>query len=325
MGIVYRAYDEGLKRRVVIKTIQGMFEDDDSAIKRFKREASISHPNIVQVYSAGEHEGTPYIAMEFIDGYSLEEHLTEHDKLKWKPAIRIIREVAKGLKAAHDKGIIHRDIKPANIMLSKDDGIKILGFGLAYVSQGSLKLTGTTPRYMSPEQCKGGSKVGPQSDFYSLGITLYEMLIGEPPYAGDIEVPSIEGKVSGLPIGVAKLLHSLTDKNPEQRPSNGLDIANEITDILEGRSSYDDVEVLSELGEMKLGDTFTRTRNDQSTAGPFANFLGIIFSPLSTYLDDIDNDFLKKLILLTLPLGAIILFGLLLYFYIIMRRLESGI
>ncbi len=195
MAVVYRAYDTRLERDVAIKIIRsGAFPIDATAelLKRFEREAKslakLSHPNIVKVHDYGEHEGSPYLVMEYLPGGTLKKLLVE--PLPWQDAIRLLLPIARSVEYAHQRGILHRDIKPANILITESGEPMLSDFGIAKLFEGeqTTALTGSgmaigTPEYMAPEQWTGTTS--PQSDLYSLGIVLYEMVAGRKPYAAD--------------------------------------------------------------------------------------------------------------------------------------------
>src|SRR5713101_8137041 len=191
MGLVYRAYHAQLQRTGAVKVLQGIAPDADSTA-RFRHEAQaiaqMRHPNIVNVYDFGEHDGTPYMIIEYVPGGSLANRLSQ-GQLDPAAALKFLRGIAAGLDYAHGLGIIHRDVKPANVLLEKDDTPVLADFGLAKLLQGSsLKsMTGVTtgtPAYMAPEQVMG-HQVGPAADRYSLASIAYEMLTGVIPFDGE--------------------------------------------------------------------------------------------------------------------------------------------
>ena len=188
MGVVYRGFDPTIGRTVAIKTVLLETADPDM-LKRFRREAQaagiLSHPNIVTMYDAGEEEGIFYIAMELVEGETLQQMLA-HGPLPVERVIPIAEQVGAALDHAHSREIIHRDIKPANIMVSKGCA-KVMDFGVAKIISVSMTSTGQvlgTPSYMSPELVKGANLDG-RSDIFSLGVVLYEMLTGIKPFTGD--------------------------------------------------------------------------------------------------------------------------------------------
>ena len=189
MASVYKAYDTRLERDVALKIIRtDMFMPSalQQVIKRFEREAKslakLSHPNIVSIIDYGEHEGVPYLVMEYLPGGTLKDQL-QGKPLPWQAAFRLLLPVARALQFSHQQGIIHRDVKPSNILITLSGEPMLSDFGIAKLleSEGSTSLTGTgvgigTPEYMAPEQWVG--KTSPQSDLYSLGVVLYEMIAG---------------------------------------------------------------------------------------------------------------------------------------------------
>jgi eukaryotic-like serine/threonine-protein kinase len=191
MGLVYRAYHVQLERTCALKVLQGIAPDPDTT-SRFRHEAQaiaqMRHPNILNVYDFGEHEGMPYMIVEYVPGGSLANRLGE-GHLDPGAALRYLRGIAAGLDYAHGLGIVHRDVKPANILLEKDDSPVLADFGLVKLMQGtSLRsMTGVTtgtPAYMAPEQVTG-KDVGPAADRYSLASIAYEMLTGVIPFDGE--------------------------------------------------------------------------------------------------------------------------------------------
>ena len=197
MGEVYLARDTKLDRNVALKFLPKEFTKNKDARDRFKREAkaaaALNHVNIVTIYEVNEYEDQTYIAMEHVDGRTLKDMISDPGSRRAVPlpidtVLNIATQIASGLAAAHEKGIVHRDIKPQNILVDKNNHVKILDFGLA-------KLKGVSPltresstlgtvNYMSPEQARG-REVDQRSDIWSLGVVLYEMLTGELPFRGD--------------------------------------------------------------------------------------------------------------------------------------------
>src|ERR1700682_5404787 len=205
MGLVYRAYHVQLERTGAVKVLQGIAPDPDTTA-RFRHEAQaiaqMRHPNIVNVYDFGEHDGVPYMIIEYVPGGSLANRLSE-GRLDTAATLKYLRGLAAGLDHAHGLGIVHRDVKPANVLLEKDDTPVLADFGLAKLLQGSsLKampgVTTGTPAYMSPEQVSG-SQVGPAADRYSLATIAYEMLTGMIPFDG---------------VGVLELLYAQVHREP---------------------------------------------------------------------------------------------------------------
>lgn len=245
MGVVYLARDTKINRTVAIKTLtfSEEFEGQDlkDVTKRFFREAEVAgklnHPNIVTVHDAGQEHDLTYMAMEFLDGHDLTHYINDKKKPKVDWVLDIIWHVAGALDYAHEAGIVHRDIKPANIMYTKDGTVKITDFGIARVTDSSTTKTGTalgTPSYMSPEQISG-EKVKGSSDFFSLGVTMYELLTGELPFQGDSlpamiyqittkRHPSITQVRKRLPACVKTIVDKLLQKDPRKRYPDGASI-----------------------------------------------------------------------------------------------------
>jgi len=195
MGIVYKGVDPYIGRTVAIKTVRfdvisGLHEQEE-AIQRFIREAHsagiLSHPNIVTIYDVGEDEGLTYIAMEYIDGKSLEELITSGQRFSLDEIVNLMTQIGDALDYAHQKGIIHRDIKPGNILIDTEGKAHLVDFGIARISTSTLTQTGMslgTPNYMAPEQI-AGKRVDHRADIFSLGTILYELLTNEKPFQGD--------------------------------------------------------------------------------------------------------------------------------------------
>ena len=244
MGVVYQAIDPTIGRSVAIKTIRLREVDDSEQRARLRerlfREARsagvLSHPNIVTIYDMDEEDGLAYIAMQFVNGPTVEALLDGPETAPPKPLtpeaiFRILRQTASALDFAHSKGIVHRDIKPANIMIDDDGTVKIADFGIAKASAaGNLTASGTilgTPNYMSPEQVQG-SAIDGRSDQFSLGVVAYEILTGERPFPGEnlgtviyriVAEPAIEPAQINPALGpeIGRVLQRALQKNPKRR------------------------------------------------------------------------------------------------------------
>src|SRR3712207_1884500 len=196
MADVYLAHDDILDRDVALKVMSSRYASDEEFVERFKREAqsaaALSHPNIVSIFDRGEQEdGTYYIAMEYLPGGTLKDHILKRGPLPPQMAAAVALQTAEALQAAHKKGIIHRDIKPRNILITDSGDVKVTDFGIARAAEATTTsnlgdILGTA-KYMSPEQAMG-EPVGPASDLYSLGVVLYEMLTGRVPF--EVETPA---------------------------------------------------------------------------------------------------------------------------------------
>lgn len=191
MGVVYHAYDPVVKRDVAIKLLSAIGSEETELISRFEREARLAgglrHPNIVTIYDMGNFEGRPYIAMEYLLGRDLQQVIRQKVELTFEQRVEVILQIAKGLDAAHTKGIIHRDIKPANIRLQDDNTVKIMDFGIARMGTSELTRSGYiigTLQYMSPEQISG-DQLDPRSDIFSTGVMAYELFTYNNPFNGE--------------------------------------------------------------------------------------------------------------------------------------------
>ncbi len=204
MGTVYKATDTLIQRTVAIKTIRLDVERSSEkyaeVCQRFYHEARVSatliHPNIVTLFDLGDHEGTPFLAMEFVEGRTLSRRMSQEPALSLREICDILEQVAAALDFAHQKGIVHRDIKPGNIMIDPVGKVKVMDYGIAKVVDSSITRTGTfvgTPSYISPEQASEG-KVDYRSDLFSLAVLSYEMLIGEKPFQGST-IPNLLYKI----------------------------------------------------------------------------------------------------------------------------------
>jgi len=193
MGKIYEGYDPTINRRVAVKTIHASLRTGNSARtrQRFLREAqaagALNHPNIVTIYQADEAGAYSFIAMEFLEGETLEALIQKRAPFPLEEICRLVAPIGDALDYAHRNGVVHRDIKPANIMLTSDDVVKVMDFGIAHVDYSTLTQDGAvlgTPSYMSPEQISG-DKVDGQSDIFSLGVIVYEMATGQRPFLGE--------------------------------------------------------------------------------------------------------------------------------------------
>lgn len=206
MADVYLAEDTQLGREVALKILHPQYAGDDQFVERFRREAlsaaKLQHPNIVQIYDSGRDADFNFIVMEYVEGQSLKDYLTQEGPLEIGEACRIAREVLTALAYAHRTGLVHRDIKPGNILLSQDGKVQVTDFGIARAEAGSsMTQTGTilgTAYYLSPEQAQGLPLDG-RSDIYSLGVVLYEMLTGRRPFEGDSPVSIAYKHVREMP------------------------------------------------------------------------------------------------------------------------------
>ena len=250
MANVYLAYDTILDRNVAVKVLRGDLATDEKFVRRFQREAlsasSLSHPNIVEVYDVGEDNESYYIVMEYIEGKQLKQLLKRRGKLTLNEVVDIMLQVTDGMSAAHDSYIIHRDIKPQNIMILENGLIKITDFGIA-MALNSTQLTQTNSvmgsvHYLPPEQASGkGATI--QSDVYSMGILMYELLTGELPFRGDnaVEIalkqikeplPSVREKDSSIPQSIENIIIKATAKNPKNRYTDAREMHDDLKTAL---------------------------------------------------------------------------------------------
>ena len=188
MGIVYRAEDRLIGRQVAIKTLTEVTPELRERFYIEARSGMLNHPNIVTVYELGEHENSPFIAMEFVEGKSLEQFLKKERRISLLDALSIAEQLCMGLGHAHQNGVVHRDVKPANILVRPDGRVTIVDFGIARLADQTHQLTKTdtllgTFHYISPERLKGEQSDG-QADVWSVGVILYEMLTGQLPFRG---------------------------------------------------------------------------------------------------------------------------------------------
>ena len=194
MAVVYKARCHRLNRLVAVKILKDEYSRDDEFRRRFHHEgeavAMLSHPNIVQVFDVSSTGNADFIVMELIDGITLKQYMEKKGTLNWKETLHFSMQIAKALEHAHGRGIVHRDIKPHNVMVLKNGSVKVTDFGIARVMSKSNTLTKEalgSVHYISPEQAKGGW-VDNRSDLYSLGVVMYEMMTGRPPYDGESPV-----------------------------------------------------------------------------------------------------------------------------------------
>ncbi len=254
MGTVYRARDRHIGRVVALKVLRSDLVDD-RARRRFLLEAraagTVEHDHIVRLYGTSDpDEATPYLVLEFIDGPSLAERIRESGPLDPRTAARVIAEVGEGIAAAHAAGLVHRDVKPANILIDSASGRARIGdFGLARVAddEGNLTQDGSvagTPAYLSPEQARGEAQVGPLADVYSLGISLYESLAGEPPFRGtahrilrqilDDEPKPPRSLNDGIPWELQTICLKAIEKDPSRRYRGAGDVSADLRRWLAG-------------------------------------------------------------------------------------------
>jgi len=278
MGVVYRALDPVLQRRVAIKVMSDAFAQNDDLRERFLREAqaagSLQHPNVITIYDFGEVDGHLYIAMEFVEGQDVAELLAHQVPLTLTNKLDIAIGVLQGLSFAHKRGIVHRDVKPANIRVDADGNARIMDFGVAHLASSEMTRSGVmigTPSYMAPEQIVGG-KVGPETDIFSVGAVLYELLTGSRPFAGGplqavmyrvlSETPMpLDVAAPGLPAKLNEIVMRALTKDPEKRYSSALTMAN---DLLAVRATLD--ASVSSPGTVSLRHTIETALDQRRTS-----------------------------------------------------------
>jgi len=245
MGVVYKAEDMELQRVVALKFLPAQALEDDEERERFVHEArsaaAIDHANVCTVHEIGKAEGKTFIAMSYIEGRSLKD-LVESGPLKLDEAIGTAIQIAEGLAAAHEKGVVHRDIKPANVMLTTKGQVKIMDFGLAKSSLGVVVTQASTTlgtvAYMSPEQARGGQVDG-RTDIYSLGAVLYEMVTGRRPFVADYEQAVVYSILNekpepvtavrtGVPVGLERIILRCLEKSAEDRYQTAADLVSDL-------------------------------------------------------------------------------------------------
>lgn len=250
MANVYLGIDMNTGVNVAIKILKPEFSSDDEFIRRFDAEAksvaSLNHANIVKVFGVGHEGNFRYIVQEYIEGITVKDLINQNGHLDWKNAVPIVIQIGLALDYAHQNGIVHRDIKPQNILISRDRVAKITDFGIARAaSSTTITMTGVqmgSVHYFSPEQARGGN-VGPQSDIYSLGVSLFEMVTGRLPFDGDSNVaiavkhlqetpPVPSSLMQGIPKGLDSIIAKCMQKSPERRYQTMRQLVTELDSLL---------------------------------------------------------------------------------------------
>jgi hypothetical protein len=254
MGVVWAARQDALDRDVALKILGEGYAADPVWVERFRTEAGaaarLSHPGILPVYAVGEAQGLPWFAMEKVEGQDLAKQLEAGGRLPWNETAAVVRDAALALHHAHEHGLVHRDIKPANLMRRTDGRVVLTDFGLCKrLGSGSLTVTGLlvgTPYYMSPELVAGGAGgVGPSTDIYGLGVTLYELLTGVPPFTADNPIALIKKIVEDdplpptrrdarIPRDLETIALTCLAKRPEKRYATAKELAEDLDRYLRG-------------------------------------------------------------------------------------------
>lgn len=249
MGVVYRGEDTKLNRPVALKFLNPVIAESAEVVEMFRSEARalarLNHPNIVQIYAFGEERGWLYFAMELINGQTLGETLETEGRLRPDRIAVLARQICEALEASHTNGMVHRDLKPANVVVMPSDRVKVMDFGLAGVAATATGRAMGTPRYMSPEQALG-LKVDGRADLYSLGIIIYELLVGDVPFEGEnyrktlemhvhAPVPSPRQRRPDVPREWDFFVRDLLAKRPEERPGSASEVIRRVEALMGGR------------------------------------------------------------------------------------------
>ncbi len=257
MGVVFAARHLTLGRKVALKFVRVDCADDATYSKRLRREARIAgaltHENVAQILDLGESDGQPFVVLEFVEGRTIKDLLADEGPPGVSRSVSLVRQICRGVQAAHDLGIVHRDLKPANVMLRRDGTVKVLDFGLAKFERSPLDMevtatatagVGGTPHYMAPEVARGESTGDARADVYAVGVVLYELLSGRRPHEGDspnavlysvtTQRPPSLGKVkSDLPPALVAVVDAAIESDPKRRTAS-------INDLLESLAPWDE-------------------------------------------------------------------------------------
>ena len=254
MGMVYKGIDPAINRPVALKTIRLDFVNDPAEMEELKerlfREAQaagkLSHPNIVTIYDVGSEDHLQYIAMEYLEGETLEDTIKRKTNLNYRIIAQVIIQICSALQYAHEQGIVHRDIKPANIMILKNYQVKVMDYGIARIDSSSMTKTGIamgTPNYISPEQLQGQA-TDQRADLFSLGVVIYEMLLGKRPFKGE-NITSLIYSVlhhepqkpsdvnPQIPLLFDRLIFKALEKNPDARFQKASEMVSILNDFVE--------------------------------------------------------------------------------------------
>jgi serine/threonine-protein kinase len=253
MGTVYRARYTKTGARVALKLVAPGLTDNPGSLARFEREAAIlkqlNHPNIVRFYGAGKGpDRTPFYAMEYVDGESLDRSMQRRNRLTWEELVALGQQLCSALQHAHEAGIIHRDLKPSNLMVLRDGTVKLTDFGIAKdldeTALTAANCTVGTASYMSPEQCRGERNLTHKSDLYSLGVLFYELLTGRKPFRAETPMEMFMQHLNGTferpsrlvldtPVWLDTLICQLLEKKPEHRPRDAEMVAQALGQVAE--------------------------------------------------------------------------------------------
>jgi serine/threonine-protein kinase len=260
MGVVYKATNEKTGRIAAVKVVSTEFAQGGKIRDRFEREAEIlqqfRHPNIVRFLAVGRFRGTSYLAMEFVEGSTLEKCVLERGGLPWLEVVELAIQTCDALQYAHQHGVVHRDLKPSNLMISADGKVKLTDFGIAK-DLDATALTGTgrtlgTAAYMAPEQIRGNPAVSHKTDLYALGVVLYQLLAGKPPFEGGTPVvlmhshlnepaPRPSARIHEIPKALDELIVTLMAKAPADRPWDAAAVGMKLTELRDKASRGDPI------------------------------------------------------------------------------------
>jgi hypothetical protein len=256
MGQVYLARQLSLKRDVALKLLRDDLTTNATALKRFQAEAEavakLNHPNIVHIHQIGEHDGLRYMVLEYVEGRNLRDYLARKGPPDLAVTLSVIRQVVLALQKAHEQGIVHRDIKPENILITRRAEVKVADFGLSRFFAGEARPTNLTqsgvavgtPLYMAPEQVQG-NPTDHRTDIYSLGVTCYHLLAGEPPFRGatafDVAIKHVQEQprpladlCPDLPPDLCGMIHKMMAKNPADRYQSAREILRDLVKVRDG-------------------------------------------------------------------------------------------
>jgi serine/threonine-protein kinase len=322
MADVYLAYDNVLKRDCAIKIMKSELSSDPVARIRFRREAdaaaNLQHPNIVSIYDVGESNNRPFIVMEYVKGQTLKELILQRGAIEKREAVFIATQIAEGLKAAHEGGVVHRDVKPHNVLIKSDGTAKITDFGIASV-QGAIQLTQHdsvmgSVHYLAPE-CSRGEAASFQSDIYSLGIVLYEMLTGDLPYKGEAavqvamkhmqeEIPSVRSVNNSIEQSIENIIIKATSKSKVTRYQNAQEILEDLRNALTPEHAFDkkielvaaapangeETRVIQDLDTLKPAKKKLSTRDKVLISVIAAAILGLLILLVSSLLGNSNSE-----------------------------------
>jgi serine/threonine protein kinase len=289
MGVVYKARDLKLDRLVALKFFSPRHEEGDEPRRRFRREAqaasALDHPNICALYEIGDDEGRPFLAMAYCEGETLKRRLAR-GPLPWPEAVDLAAQIAAGLAAAHARGIVHRDVKPANVLVAPPGRVKIVDFGIASLA-GEARITraGTTlgtAAYMAPEQLRGEA-VDARTDVWSLGVVLYEMLAGRPPFRGPGEQQLADAilagdpeplAVTGVPEGLEQIVLRALARAPAKRFQSAAEMRSALLAVRAVAPVADPEETLLDVPAADPAEQRTETRGTTASHYRLLDLLG---------------------------------------------------